>query len=101
MTQKMYACETDIPKDGIWEKYTDIGNTTCSFCAKMCQAPDIDNSVGFFDGFAGRAVLITYIVIVVFTLLYQVYVQFFRNKQIDKEWDELTATNRDSLRGEG
>lgn len=70
MTEKMDTCETDVPASGDWDGYTGIGNATCSFCAKKCNAPDIDSSVGFFDGFAGRSVWITYVVIIAFTVVW-------------------------------
>ena len=33
------------------ESYTGVINSTCSYCADVCVAPDVDTKIGFFDGF--------------------------------------------------
>jgi hypothetical protein len=50
------------------EGYTGVKNSTCSFCAEMCAPPDIDASIGFFDGFDQGTVGWTYAVLIVFSL---------------------------------
>ena len=55
----------------------------------MCQAPDIDASIKFFDGFATGTVVITYVLMFVLTLIWQIYLYFFKRKQIAKEYEEI------------
>lgn len=100
MKQAMAPCETDIPDNGIWDNYNNLTNSTCSFCAARCAAPDIDNSVGFFDGFQSRVVGITYGAIIGFTIIWQIYICLYRNKKIQEEWDALAANGRDSFKGQ-
>lgn len=59
----------------------------------MCDSPDVDDSIGFFDGFDKKTVGITYGVLIGFTLVWQVYVQCVRKPKIDKEWKELVNEN--------
>ena len=99
MKQEMAPCEQDIPADGIWDNYDKLTNSTCSFCAARCKTPEINNKVGFFDGFQGRLVGITYGAIIAFTILWQVYICLWRNKKIQEEWDRLASTGRESFRG--
>ena len=97
----MDNCETPLPASGLWDGYEKVGNSTCSFCAAMCKAPAVNSAVGFFDGFNGKAVLITYIVIVSFSIAWYCYMSRIRQKAVDREWDELKSDGRESLRGEG
>ena len=85
----MDPCETLVPADQQWDGYTNVKNASCSFCAAVCKVPDINNSVGFFDGFQTSIVVITYGSLLAFTVVWQVYLKFFRQKKVDAEWEEV------------
>jgi len=69
--------------------YANLKNSSCSFCSEMCEPPDIDASIGFFDGFSGKTVGITYGALIAFSVLWQVYVQCVRNPKVQREWDSI------------
>lgn len=75
-----YPCDYPVHEDGILNKYSDIKNSTCSFCAAVCAAPEVSSKIGLFDGFNGSLVLFTYIGFISFTILFQVALYFFRQK---------------------
>ena len=85
----MYPCEYDIPASGILDNYTGLKNSTCSYCQARCESPDVDASIGFFDGFqTGKS--FTFVGIVVgLTVLYQAYNCFWKQKSVDKEWETM------------
>jgi len=63
-------CDEVIGEDGILNSYSDIKNSTCSFCAAVCQAPPVDGKIYLFDGFNGSLVMYCYIGFASFTVLY-------------------------------
>jgi len=64
------ACEAPVASDGILNSYENIVNSTCSYCAAICEAPLVDAKIGLFDGFNGKLVLYCYIGFASFTLVY-------------------------------
>ena len=55
----------------------------------MCEAPDIDSSIGFFDGFDKKTVGITYGSLIGFSILWQWYVWKIRGPRIEKAWVKM------------
>lgn len=55
----------------------------------MCQPPTINSNVGFFDGFQGVPILWTYVVVIGFTAVYQLYLFYYRNPKVEAEWERL------------
>ena len=68
MITTMYPCGYNVPSNGTIDGYTGINNSTCTFCDEMCEAPDINLSIDFFDGFDSKTVGITYGVLGLFTM---------------------------------
>ena len=65
----------------------------------MCEQPDVDASIGFFDGFDVKTVGITYGSLIVFTIIWQIYIQCLRKPKIDKEWDKIVQENTSKYMG--
>lgn len=86
-------CETTIDSDGILNSYTDVLNSTCSFCAAVCAAPSVDSTIGLFDGFNGKLVGYSYLGFVIFTILYQLLI-FFVCKRKSKADGESALSHR-------
>ena len=63
----------------------------------MCEAPDIDSSIGFFDGFDKKTVGVTYGVLIGFSVLWQVYIYLWRNPKVLKQWDQIHEEQRTSI----
>ena len=63
-------CETDVPSDGILFGYTEVTNSTCSFCAKACPPPVVDDKIGFLDGLSWKLVGYSYLGFVLFSLIF-------------------------------
>jgi len=86
---KMYDCGYPIPEDGHLDGYPTGPSPTsvlppvsCTFCDEVCQAPDIDATIGFFDGCNWTQILISYIVLGILTILWQLYVFCVKNPRV-------------------
>ena len=89
MSTEMYPCQTTVPEDGKFSGFSKIKNASCTFCSKMCDPPTIDSSIGLLDGFDGLEVFWTYGVMIILTILWQIYVCFYKKKLVEAEWQEL------------
>jgi len=89
-----YPCDYAVHEDGILNKYSDIKNSTCSFCAAVCEAPAVSSKIGLFDGFNGSLVLYTYIGFIGFTVLFQLALYYAKQKNPvdDEEMRNLDET---------
>jgi len=67
-----YSCGMPVPSDGIVSNYTLVTNSTCSYCAEVCQAPAVNADVAFFDGFNFKTTGYCYLFIVLFVTSYQI-----------------------------
>ena len=72
---EVYTCGHPIPEDGHIDGYPTgptpssvLSDVTCTFCDEVCEAPDIDASIGFWDGCDWNTVWITYGVLGGFTI---------------------------------
>ena len=70
LTGTATPCDFPVASDGILNGYTDILNSTCSYCAAVCEAPPVSSKIGLFDGFNGSLVMYCYIGFIVFTILF-------------------------------
>lgn len=70
METEVYPCDYPIPSNKTIDGYPNVKSTSCSFCDAMCEQPDVDDSIGFFDGFDKKTVGITYGSLIVFTILW-------------------------------
>lgn len=71
-----YPCDYPVAEDGVLDGYTDITNSTCSYCQGSCSAPAVDDKIGFLDGLSWKKVGYSYGFFIVFTILFQVIVHF-------------------------
>ena len=65
-------CQDPVDEDEILYGYTEITNSTCSFCQKACPPPVVSDKIGFLDGFSWKIVGYSYLGFVLFTILFQV-----------------------------
>jgi hypothetical protein len=70
METTVYPCDYEIPANGSVDGYPNVKASRCTFCDEMCDRPDVDSSIGFFDGFDKKKVGITYAVLLSFTVLW-------------------------------
>lgn len=91
---EVYSCGYPIPEDGHIDGYPTgpapdsvLDDVQCTFCDDVCEAPDIDSTIGFWDGCDFTTVIVTYSILGVFTLLWQLYIFFVKNPKMKKEWD--------------
>ena len=66
LTGEGYNCGMVVPEDGIVSNYTLVKNSTCSYCAEVCQAPAVNADVAFFAGFNFRTTSYCYLFIILF-----------------------------------
>ena len=50
--------------------YNNVTDPTCTFCEEVCQPPNVDDNINFFDGFDKTTVFIIYGILIGFSLLY-------------------------------
>lgn len=72
LTGEGYSCGMVVPSDGIVSNYSLVMNSTCSYCAEVCQAPAVNADVAFFAGFNFRITGLCYLFVVMFIVTYQV-----------------------------
>ena len=65
-----YDCSMTVPEDGIVNKYTDVKNSTCSYCDAACEKPAVDDNIAFFDGMNGALVGYSWLGFVIFTIIF-------------------------------
>ena len=78
----MYDCGYPIPANKTIDGYTDLKETTCTYCADVCVPPVIDASVHFFDGFKTKQVVWTYVILIILTIAWQLYICFIRDPKV-------------------
>ena len=66
----MYDCDYEIPKNKTIDGYDKLTNVSCSYCSAICEAPKIDSTIGFFDGFKTGMVMTVYSILIAFTIFY-------------------------------
>lgn len=86
---EMHPCAYSVPSDGVLDGYPKIENSTCSFCSEMCEPPDIDASIGFFDGFNNKTAFTFVGVLVGTSLIWQAYLSMVKNKKVSQEWEMI------------
>ena len=86
---KSYPCEFQVPPDGKIGAFTDLKNSTCTYCDQLCKKSEIDSSIGFTDGFDGSTVWTVYAIIGGLTVLLQIYVCLIKNKATAKKYEEM------------
>jgi len=69
LNTQVYPCSYEIPINGSVDGYS-VKNATCTFCDEICEAPKIDSSIGFFDGFDLSQILIYYSISIGFTIFW-------------------------------
>ena len=79
LDSKAWPCQ-DAVNDTLWG-YTGMENATCSFCAKACPPPVVDDKIGFLDGFSWKIVGYSYLGFVLFTILFQVVTHCWLKKR--------------------
>ena len=83
-----YACSTETD-GGNLAGYVNVTEPTCTFCEEVCEPPNVDDHIGFFDGFDTTTVSGVYGGLLGFTLLYQIYICKFRSAKAHAELQDL------------
>ena len=60
----------EVPSDGILNSYTDVKNSTCSYCDAACEKPAVDDHIAFLDGLNWKMVGGSWIGFIVFTIVF-------------------------------
>jgi hypothetical protein len=68
--QTAYECGLKLPTNGSLDGYSSLTNCTCAYCDNACEAPKVDGSIGFFDGFDGGLVLGVYFYLIIFSIVF-------------------------------
>lgn len=76
-------------KNNTLANYSKVVDPTCTFCAEVCEPPQVDDKIGFFDGFDQKTFYIVYGCMIGFSILYQIYVCAHRDKKAKEELEEL------------
>jgi len=63
-------CQTPV-NDTLWG-YPNMVDSTCSYCAKVCPPPVVNDKIGFLDGFSWKIVGYSYLGFIVFSIVYQI-----------------------------
>jgi hypothetical protein len=51
LTIKVYPCDfKDIPANGSLDGYKNVTKSTCTYCSTLCEPPNVNGDIGFFDG---------------------------------------------------
>uniref|UniRef100_A0A7S3CQN4 Uncharacterized protein n=1 Tax=Strombidium rassoulzadegani TaxID=1082188 RepID=A0A7S3CQN4_9SPIT len=93
----MHPCGYEVPANGTVDGYEKIANGTCTFCDEMCPTPDIDSSIGFFDGFDQKKSFLFFGVILGLTILNQTYILFWRKNKVNQEWEMVFRETQEPL----
>jgi hypothetical protein len=65
-----YPCSEKI-KGGKLADYTEIKESSCTFCDALCEAPDVDASIGFLEGgFDYKTILLYYGILIGCSIFY-------------------------------
>lgn len=65
-----YDCGMDVPVDGMLNGYSDVKNSTCSYCDAACPTPEVDDHIDFFAGLNGKLVGYSWLCFVLFTIIF-------------------------------
>ena len=78
--------------------YPDIYNSSCSYCQAVCEAPAVDSTILFFDGYNGKTVAWMYAIILVFIVVWQLLNKFvFRAKPPERRYPNKQNLNDSSM----
>ena len=86
MSVRAYPCQYKVPENGTLDGYKNVKNSTCTYCDEMCQAPQVDSTIKFMDGFKKKLVLILYLVFGLFSIIYQTIKNLYFKPKEFKKW---------------
>lgn len=72
-------CQDSV--NGTLYGYSDITNSSCSYCQKACSPPVVTDDIAFLDGFSWKLVGYSYLGFVLFTILFQLLMQCYLKKK--------------------
>jgi len=79
-------------------------NAKCTFCDEICEKPNVDSYIGFFDGFDSKAVGISYGILIPISIILEIVICVFMKPKYKRELEELKENDpefkRYSLRKE-
>lgn len=81
--------------------YANCNNCSCAACDYACSAPNVNADIGFFDGFNGALVGISYGVLIAFSIIFQLVRHFCLKKKQDQQVDEDDKQGEEDEQNEG
>ena len=92
----MYDCGYPIPDDGHLDGYPTgpsptsiLSSVDCTFCDEVCEAPNIDATIYFYDGCNWKVIGWSYGSLILVTILWQLYVLCVKNPKVNKQMIEM------------
>ena len=85
MVDNVHSCNEQPLANHTLDGYQNVDACTCAYCDDACPKPNVDASIGFFDGFDGALVGIVYGCLVAFSVIFQVAKYFYVKKKLEKE----------------
>eukprot|EP00347_Sterkiella_histriomuscorum_P014918 403359016 len=94
LNDNIHPCSDVVPADGVFDQYANCKNCTCATCDQACQAPNVNAEIGFFDGFNGTLVGISYGALIAFSIIFQLVRHFCMKK---KSVDDMNDDKEDDV----
>lgn len=82
----MHPCYEKLPENKTVDGYPNLKDSNCNYCREMCEKLLVDDKIGFFDGFDIKESLWLVLSIAGFSFLYQLFIHFYRNPKLIKEY---------------
>lgn len=92
LVDNIHSCDEVVPGDKTFDQYANCNNCTCAYCDSACKPPEVSADIGFFDGFNGELVGISYGVLIAFSIIFQLLRCYCAKKQkINESMEEDSA----------
>jgi len=78
-----------LPANRTIDGYSNLTDSNCNFCKEKCEKLDVTAKIGFFDGFKVSEAVWFIGSVIVFSILYQLFINMYRNPKILKEYKEV------------
>ncbi|CDW79430.1 UNKNOWN [Stylonychia lemnae] len=92
LVDNIHSCDEAVPGDNVFDQYANCKNCTCAYCDSACKPPEVNADIGFFDGFNGELVGISYGVLIAFSIIFQLLRCYCAKKQkVNESMEEDSA----------
>jgi hypothetical protein len=77
-----------VGPDGVYLNYTGVTTCLCTYCDKSCPATTVNGYVGFFDGCNWLLVSLVYLYVILFSIIFNVFRNYYQKKEEAREREE-------------